>query len=177
VRAWSGGASPGDFELRVDFGPETTKPPRASIRITGEPAAVLMNWWMTLRPSTSPDKYPEDGELRTKVESLLDSLVKQLKADLRLTRPQKGRPRLDLGERVAYLLDHERKALGFIAREVYRMPEDASASERRQCFDRIKKAAKNYYRLLRSDYTTITKRRVRTRIMWVPPNPNAVKSE
>src|SRR5215831_14432905 len=30
VRAWSGGASPGDFELRVDFGPETTKPPRAS---------------------------------------------------------------------------------------------------------------------------------------------------
>ncbi len=177
VELWSGEAAPGDFELRVDFGPKTTEPPKASIRIKGAPAALLMNWWMTLRPNTSPDIYPDNEELRAKVESMMDSLMKQLKTDLRLARPQKGRPRLDVGERAAYLLDHERKSLAFIARQLYVMPEDASPSARRQYFDRVKKAAKNYYRLLGSDYTTVTRRRVRTRIIWLPPNPNAGKSE
>jgi hypothetical protein len=177
VGLWSGEAAPGDFELRVDFGAETTKPPNASIRIKGKPAELLMNWWITLRPNTSPDIYPDNEELRTKMESMIDSLVKQLKTDLRLTRPQQGRPRRDSGQRAAYLLDHERKSLPVIARQLYRMSEDASPSERRQCFDRIKKAAKNYYRLLGSDYTTVTKLRVRTRVLWVPPNPNAVKSD
>jgi hypothetical protein len=177
VRLWSGETSPGDFELKLDFGPRTTEPPKAAIHIKGEPAAILMKWWMALRPNTSPDMYPDDDDLRSKVESMLDSLVKQLKTDLRLARPQKGRPRLDVGERAAYLLDHERRSLAFIARQLYRMPEDASSSARRQCFDRVKKAAKNYYRLLGSDYTSVTKRRVRTRIIWLQPNPNAGKSE
>jgi hypothetical protein len=177
VGLWSGEVGPGDFQLRVDFGPEITQPPKVSILIKGEPAALLMNWWVALRPNSSPDTYPDNEELRAKVESMMDSLVKQLKTDLRLVRPQKGRPRRDLGERAAYLLDHERKTLAFVAKQLYCMPKDASPSARRQYFDRVKKAANNYYKLLGSDYTTVTKRMVRTRIIRVPPNPNAVKSE
>jgi hypothetical protein len=97
--------------------------------------------------------------------------------NLKLVRPEKGRPRVDFGEKAAYLLDHEKKHVAIIAKELYRMPANAGSSERRQYFDRIKKAAKNYYKLLRSDYTSLTKIRLRQRILWVPPNPNAVKSE
>jgi len=53
------------------------------------------------------------------------------------------------------LLDQE--YLAIIAKQLCRMPADASASARHQYFDRIKKAAKNYYKLLRTDYTTLTK--------------------
>jgi hypothetical protein len=96
---------------------------------------------------------------------------------LKLARPERGRPRVDFGERTAYLLDHEKKQVAFIAKQLYDMPPDASSLARRQYFDRVKKAAKNYYRLLCTDYTTLTKTRVRQRIIWIPPNPNAVKSE
>jgi hypothetical protein len=50
VHIWTGESVPGDFELRVDFGWDTTQPPTMTIRIKGEPAAVFMKWWMTLNP-------------------------------------------------------------------------------------------------------------------------------
>jgi hypothetical protein len=97
--------------------------------------------------------------------------------NLKLVRSNRGRPRISFGEQAAYLLDHEKKHLAIIAKELCRLPADANGSARRQCFDRIKKAAKNYYKLLRTDYMSLTKRRLCQRIFWVSPNPNAVKSE
>ena len=74
-------------------------------------------------------------------------------------------------------LDHERQSISLIAKRLCQLPQDASASVRRQCFDRIRKAANNYYKLLGSDYTALTSVRVRERIIRVPGNPSAVKSE
>jgi hypothetical protein len=64
-----------------------------------------------------------------------------------------------------------------IAKELCQLRQDASPAMRRRCFDRIKKAANNYYKLLRSDYTTPTSARRRERIIRIPGNASAVKSE
>lgn len=177
VRAWAGGWDPSDFELRIEFGPDTTKPPTMTIRVKGEPAAIFMRWWMTLNPNSPPQKHEGIKELREKADTVLDSVVGSLKTNLKLTRPTKGRPRIDFGEQAAYLLDHKKQNIFLIAKRLCRLPQDASASVRRQCFDRIRKAASNYYKLLRSDYTTLTSVRVRERIIHVPGNPSTVKSE
>lgn len=177
VERWGGGSDSGDFELRVDFNFDATKPPKMSIAIKGKPAAILMNWWMTLKPSSAPQKYPEMTELREKTAALLDSIVGTLKMDLRLIQSQRGRPRQEFGERAAYFLDHEKRSLPSIARELCQLPQNSTALARRQCFDRIRKAANNYYKLLGNDYTTLTTVRVRERLIRVPPNPNLVKSE
>lgn len=177
VERWGGGSDPGDFELRVEFNFDASKPPKMSIGIKGKPAAVLMNWWMTLKPSSATQQYPEMKELREKTAALLDSIVGALKMDLKLIQSHKGRPREKFGERAAYLLDHEKKSLPSIARELCQLPQNSTALARRQCFDRIRKAANNYYKLLRNDYSTLTTVRVRQRLMWVPPNPNLVKLE
>jgi hypothetical protein len=177
VRSWSGGSDPSDFELRIDFGWDTTKPPTMTIRVKGEPAAIFMRWWMTLNPNSPPQKYPGIKELRDNAETVLDSVVGSVKRNLKLTRPEKGRPRIGFGEHAAYLLDHEKQNMAMIAKKLRQLPQDASPSMRRRCFDRIRKAANNYYKLLRSDYTTLTSVRVRERIIRVPGNPSAVKSE
>jgi hypothetical protein len=67
--------------------------------------------------------------------------------------------------------------MALIAKQLCKLPPHASATERRKCFDRIRKAANNYYKLLRSDYNRLTTIRVRERIIRIPGNPNAVKSE
>jgi hypothetical protein len=96
---------------------------------------------------------------------------------LRITRPDRGRPRADFGEQAAYLLDHEDVNIALIAKKLGQLPQGAAPSERRQCFDRIRKAANNYYRLLRTDYKDLTTIRVRQRIIRVPAGKNPVKSE
>jgi len=177
VTKWAGGCDPGDFELRVEFNFDVTRPPKMLISIKGEPAAVLMDYWMTLNPN-NPSKGPSaTKELREKSAELLDSIVGSLKMDLKLIQPEKGRPRKEFGERAAYLLDHEKRSLASIAKELCQLPQNSSALARRQCFDRIRKAANNYYRLLRSDYMALTTVRVRQRLIRVPPNPALVKSE
>jgi hypothetical protein len=177
VQSWGGGSDPGDFEIRVEFNFDPKKPPKMSIGIKGKPAAVLMNWWMALKPSSAPSKDPAMKEMREKTAALFDSIVGTLKMDLRLIQPQKGRPREEFGERAAYLLDHEKRSLPAIARELCQLPQNSTALARRQCFDRIRKAASNYYKLLGSDYTSLLTVRVRQRLMWIPPNPSFVKSE
>jgi hypothetical protein len=177
IRNWNGRSDPGDFELRIDFGPETTKPPVVTISVKGEPAAILMRWWMTLTPNSAPQKFPGIEALREKAGNMLDSLAGQLKTNLKLTKPKKGRPRDDFGEQAAYLRDHKKQNMALIAKELCKLPPHASATERRKCFDRIRKAANNYYKLLRSDYNKLTTIRVRERIIRIPGNPNAVKSE
>ncbi len=177
LHRWKGGSAHGDFELRVDFGTETTKPPTMTIRVKGEPAAMLMKWWTTLTPNSPAQKRSGVDLLRRQTVTVLDSLLGALKTKLRLLRAERGRPRIDFGERAAYLLDHQKMQIAMIARELCHMPADANQLERRQCFDRIRKAAQNYYKLLRSDYAEITDVRVRTRIIWLPGNPNAGKTE
>jgi hypothetical protein len=177
VHPWDGGSVSGDFELRIDCGWETTKPPTVRIRIKGKPAEMIMKWWMAMNPNNPPERPPGHEDLRERTAVVLDSLVSTLKMNLKLVRPERGRPRVDFGEKAAYLLDHEGKHVAIIAKELCRMPADASSSARRQYFDRIKKAAKNYYKLLHRDYTTLTNIKLRQRTMWVPPNPNSVKSE
>jgi hypothetical protein len=177
VESWGGGSDPGDFQLRVEFNFDATKPPKMSISIKGKPAAVLMNWWMTLNPNSAPQKHPEMKELREKAAAMLESIFGTVKMDLKLIQSKKGRPRQEFGERAAYLLDHEHRSLPSIAKELCQLPQSSTALDRRQCFDRIRKAANNYYKFLGHDYTTLTKTRVRTRIIRVPPNPNFVKSE
>ena len=172
VRTWSGGSDPRDFELRVDFGFDTEKPPTIAIRIKGEPAAIFMKWWMTLSPNSPAQKDPELKALREQAVTVLDSIVGRLKMNLKLIQPEKGRPSVDFGERAAYLLDHKKQNLPLIAKELCHMPQGSSSSQRRQCFDRIRKAANNYYKLLRSDYTTLTPVRVRARLFRIPGNPN-----
>jgi hypothetical protein len=177
VRNWSGGSDPHDFELRVDFGWDTKLPPSMMIRVKGAPAAILMKWWMTLNPNSNPEIYPEAKELRETTGTVLDSIVAALKLKLRITRPDRGRPRADFGEQAAYLLDHEGVNIALIAKKLGQLPQGAAPSERRQCFDRIRKAANNYYRLLRTDYKDLTTIRVRQRIIRVPAGKNPVKSE
>lgn len=177
VKKWSGGFDPGDFELRVEFNFDAEKPPQMSMRVRGKPAALLMNWWMTLNPNSPPRKYPRLKELRVNTAALLDSIVGALKTDLKLIQPQKGRPREEFGERAAYLLDHEKRSLPLVARELCQLSANSNSLARRQCFDRIRKSANNYYKLLGHGYTTVTKDRVRVRLFRIPPNPNAVKSE
>src|SRR6266567_5399228 len=174
VHSWSGGSDPGDFELRVDFGCDTTKPPTVAIRIKGDPAAVFMKWWMTLSPNSPPQKHPGIEALRERTATVLDSVVGTLKVNLKLIRPERGRPRVDFGEQAAYRLDHRKQNLALIAKELCQLSPSTSPSVRRQCFDRIRKAANNYYKLLRSHYTTPTTVRVRQRIIRIPGNPNAV---
>jgi hypothetical protein len=148
-----------------------------AIRIKGEPAAVFMKWWMTLNPNSPPKKHPGVKEMRECAATMLDSIAGRLKINLKLGRPEKGRPRVEFGERAAYFLDHEKKNVALIAKELCQLAPDASPTVRRKSFDRIRKAANNYYKLLRSDYTTLTTAKVRERIIRIPGNPNAVKSE
>jgi len=136
-----------------------------------------MKWWTTLNPNSTPQKHPGIEALRQRTATVVDSVAGRLKMNLQLIRPKKGRPQANFGERAAYLLDHEKKNLPLIAKELCHMLPDASPSVRRQCFDRIRKAANNYYKLLRHDYTTLTRVRVRQRILRIPGNPSAVKSE
>jgi hypothetical protein len=177
VRNWSGGIDPNDFQLRIDFGWDTTKPPTMTIQVKGEPAAIFMGWWMTLNPNSPPQKHPRIKELQENTEIVLDSIVGSVKRNLKLSRPEKGRPRVDFGEHAAYLLDHKKQNMAMIAKELCQLRQDASPAMRRRCFDRIKKAANNYYKLLRSDYTTPTSVRRRERIIRIPGNASAVKSE
>jgi hypothetical protein len=177
VTRWGGGCESGDFEVRVEFNFDATKPPKMLIGIKGKPAAILMNHWMTLTPNSPSKDSPGTKELREKSAALLDSIGATLKMDLRLIQPEKGRPLEKFGERAAFLLDHEKRSLASIASELCQLPPNSTALARRQCFDRIRKAASNYYKLLRSDYTALTTVRVRQRLIRIPPNPNAVKSE
>lgn len=177
VHRWKGGSAHGDFELRVDFGTETTKPPTMTIGVKGEPAAKLMKWWTTLTPNSPAQKQSGIDLLRRQTVAVVDSLLGTLKTNLKLLRAERGRPRVDFGERAAHLLDHQKMPIVMIAKELCHMPADANQLERRQCFDRIRKAAQNYYKLLRSDYTEPTDVRVRTRIISIPGNPNAGKAE
>jgi hypothetical protein len=164
----------GDWE---SFGWDTTRPPTMTIRVKGEPAVIFMGWWMTLNPNSPPQKHPGIKELRENAETVLDSLVGTVKRNLKLSRPEKGRPRINFGEHAAYLLDHEKQSIILIAKRLCQLPQGASPSMRRRCFDRIRKAANNYYKLLRSDYTTLTSVRVRERIIRIPGNASAVKTE
>jgi hypothetical protein len=177
VRNWSGGSDPNDFELRIDFGWDTRLPPSMMIRLKGAPVAILMKWWMTLNPNSNPEIHPEAKELRETTGTILDSIVAALKLKLRITRPDRGRPRADFGEQAAYLLDHEGVNIALIAKKLCQLPQGAGPSERRQCFDRIRKAAKNYYKVLGTDYKDLTAIRVRQRIIRVPAGINPVKSE
>jgi len=177
VRTWSGGSDPHDFELRVDFGWDAKLPPGVTISLKGPPAAILMKWWMTLNPNSNPEIYPEAKDLRETTGTVLDSIIAALKLKLRITRPDRGRPRADFGEQAAYLLDHEGVNITMIAKKLRQLPQSASSSDRRQCFDRIRKAANNYYKLLRTDYKDLTTVRVRERIIRVPAGINPVKSE
>ena len=177
VRPWAGGSVAGDFELRINCGWETTKPPNVTIQIKGKPAEMILRWWMAMNPNNPPEHSPGNRDLRDRTAAVLDSIIGTVKMNLKLVRSKRGRPRITFGEQAAYLLDHERKHLAIIAKQLCGMPADANASARRQFFDRINKAAKNYYKLLRNDYTTLTKIMLRERIIWVPPNQNAVKSE
>ena len=88
----------------------------------------------------------------------MDSLVKRLKTDLRVVRPKKEGP--GVVEGAAYLLDHERKTLAFTQAVVYH----AERSDHQHVVS-ILTALKRpqMIKLLGSDYTTVTKRRVRTR--------------
>jgi len=177
LKGWIGGSDPDDFEVRVDCNFDATKPPQMLFRIRGKPAASMMNWWMVVNSSNGAQKGPETKEVRERTTVLLDSIVGALKLDLGLTQPKKGRPRQDFGENAAYLLDHEGRTLGWIAKELSKLPDNCSPSARRQSFDRIRNAAKNYYELLGNDYTAVTTARVRQRVIRIPPNPNLVKSE
>src|ERR1700690_2286400 len=168
VKKWNGGFDPGDFELRVEFNFDATKPPQMSMRVKGKPAALLMNWWMTLNPNSPPQKYPQIKELRASTAALLDSNLGTLKSDLKLIQPQRGRPREEFGERAAYLLDHEKRSLPAIARELCGLPGNSTSPARRPCFDRIRKSANNYYKLLGHGYLTVTRDRVRGRLFRVP---------
>lgn len=177
VRAWSGGSDPHDFELRIDFGWDTNLPPSLMICVKGPPAAILMKWWMTLNPNSNPEIYPDAKELRERSGTVLDSIVAALKTKLRIMRPDRGRPRADFGEQAAYLLDHEGANIALIAKKLRLLTPSAGSFERRQCFDRIRKAANNYYKVLRTDYKDLTKIRVRQRIIRVPAGIDPVKSE
>jgi hypothetical protein len=132
---------------------------------------------MTLNPNSPPQKHPGIKALRERTATVLDCVVGRLKMNLKLIRPERGRPRVDFGEQAAYMLDHRKQNLALIAKELCQLSPSASPSVRRQCFDRIRKAANNYYKLLRSNYTTPTTVRVRERIIRIPGNPNAVKAE
>ena len=177
VRSWAGGSDSQDFELRVDFGWDTRLPPTMMIRLKGAPVAILMKWWMTLHPNSNPEIYPEAKELRETAATVFDSVVAALKLKLRITRPDRGRPRADFGEQAAYLLDHEGANIALIAKKLNQLPQGAGPSERRQCFDRIRKAANNYYKLLGTDYKDLTTIRVRQRIIHIPAGINPVKPE
>jgi hypothetical protein len=136
-----------------------------------------MQWWTTLTPNSPPQKPSANDALRKQTVTVLDSLLGALKINLKLLRPERGRPRVDFGERAARLLDHQKMNIAVIARDLCHLPADASQLQRRQCFDRIRKAANNYYKLLRSGYTEPTDVRVRTRIIRLRGNPDVVKSE
>src|ERR1700693_5369210 len=106
-----------------------------TIRVKGEPAAILMGWWMTLNPNSPPQEHIGIKGQRGKAESVLDSIVGSLKRNLKLTRPEKGRPRIGFGEQAAYLIDHEKQNLALIVKRLCQLPQDASPSMRRRCFD------------------------------------------
>lgn len=177
VRAWSGGSDPDVFHLWIRFGNKPTQPPTMTIEVKGKAAAIFMSFWMTLNLNSNPEKHPGKEELRKKAGSVLDSIVKNLKTKLTILRPEKGRPSSNFGESAAYLLDHLKKNIAWVAKELCHLPQNASPSARRQCFDRIRKAATNYYGHLRSDYMTFEPERVRQRVIHVPGSVSPVKSE
>jgi hypothetical protein len=177
VRNWSGEFDPDVFDLFIRFGNDTTKPPTMRIDVKGKAAALFMEFWMTLNLNSSPQEHPRKKELRDNAGIVLDAIVKLLKAKLTILRPEKGRPSSRFGEQAAYLLDHQKKKILQVAIELCQLSADATPSTRRQCFDRIRKAANNYYRQLRNDFLVFDPERVRRRIISVPGNPAAVKSE
>jgi hypothetical protein len=178
VRPWSGRPGPNDFELLIRFEAETKKPPRMKIEVKGKPASILMQFWMTLDPNSNPQEHPGSEALREKTEIVLDSMVRNLKTKLKILRPAKGRPSTVFGEHAAYLLDHQRKNIAWVAKELCQLPKDASPVTRRQCFDRIRTAANNYYKQIRSDYRNLKPMRgVRQRLIHLPPNSSSVKPD
>ena len=177
IRPWSGESIPGDFALRIDFSGDTRIPPCFAIRVSGEPASVLVQWWVTLHENNQPEHHAGSDKLRERAAAMLDSVIARLKTNLQLGQPGRGRPKENFGEQTAYLLDHKKKSIAWIANELCSMPKNANPMMRRQTFDRIRKAAHNYYANLGADYTKPIRTRVRQRIIRVPGNPNAVKSE
>lgn len=168
VRGWSGMPDPSFFNLRIGFGGGPRQPPTMTIQVKGKAAAIFMKFWMTLNLSSNLEKHSGKEELREKAGTILDSIVKSLKTGLTILRPEKGRPSSDFGARAAYKRDHEKKTIASIAKELCELPDGASNSDRRKCFDRIKKAANNYYEQLRSDYVASNPERARRKIIRVP---------
>jgi hypothetical protein len=177
VRNWSGEFHPDVFDLFIRFGNDTKKPPTLSIDVKGKAVALFMDFWMTLNLDGGLGEHPRREELRNKAGIVLDAIVKLLKTNLTILRPEKGRPSSRFGEQAAYLLDHQKKTIVQVANELCDLPLEATSSARRQCFDRIRKAATNYYRHLSSDFFTFDPERVRRTIYHVPGNVDPVKSE
>ena len=177
VRNWSGEFNPDVFDLFIRFGNDTKKPPTMSIDIKGKAVALFMEFWMIRSLDGSLAEHPKREDLRNKAGVVLDAIVKLLKTNLMILRPEKGRPSSRFGEQAAYLLDHQKKTIVQVANELCELPLEATPLARRQCFDRIRKAATNYYRHLRSDFYTFDPERVRRRIYHVPGKVNPVKSE
>jgi len=177
VGVWSGVPDPSVFDLRIGFDADPQHPPTMTIQVKGKAAAIFMKFWMTLNLNSNLEKHPRREELRRDAGTVLDSIVKNLKTELKILKPERGRPPSDFGARVAYKRDHEKKTIASIAKELCELPDGASNSDRRKCFDRIKKAANGYYHQLCSDYITSNPERISRRIIRVPGQPDPVKSE
>jgi hypothetical protein len=145
--------NPRQVKMWITFA--TTKrgaPPTMVIQVAGEAAVTLMRLWMRLKRAPS-SAQPDAGDLRQSAEATLDSIVRKVKVNLGLGRPHKGRPSIDIGGRIAYLLDHENKSIKSVAAELGQLPPPGLA--RRKCFDRLKKAAKNFYAGLYKDFQAL----------------------
>ncbi len=143
---WSD-SNPRQVRIGLFFNTDVNGPPSAVVRIEGEAAVTLMRLWMELKRSAEGGI---DQQVRVIAETVLTSVLHDLKVNLKLKHPSKGRPAATLdSELVAYLLDHKKKTLPQVASQLSQLPRDPI--ERKLYFDRIKKAKINFYERLRKN--------------------------
>ena len=178
VKPWSGQPDPRDFELWICFSSDMSKPPSMTISVTGKPAQIFMKFWTMFYPISPNRKHSNRTNLEDEAEKVLGEILKTLRTKLQLLRSESGRPTSELGEHAAFRLHHKKQSLALITKELCHLPSSASTIERRQCFDRIRKAVKNYYKRLRTEFYVENGDFLRQRIHHVPvATPTPFKSE
>jgi hypothetical protein len=144
-------ASPTAHHVRlgISFTGDEHRPPEMKMTVIGDPAVRFMIAYVRNFPGAL--RSEEELSERDATGVMFDSIVHAFKQDiLGLTRPKKGRPR-DIGERAAYLLEHQRKKIRTVVHSLCAARQKGSHECDHKCVDRTKKSARNYYKHLRRE--------------------------
>jgi hypothetical protein len=140
--------------LGVSFQRDTKLNPEMRILIQGDPAVSFFIAYV--RKSQGQRRLRGQRRELRNLRVIFESVVSTIEKEFLGLTGQMGRPR-DIGERAAYLLYHQRKAIRLVSRELCALREEPNHICDFKCHDKTKKAAANHFKHLRRELQAAAK--------------------